>query len=203
MAESASAGFEWATAPMDEIRRAFEASGSSTTPRALDWSDYAAAVGDWIASILERVLAPVAKAVGFNASWFGYLALACAAVAVVALLLRLFRERRAPAAQNPSRNVVTSPSTPQESDREWRAEADARLSQGDIPGALGAVWWWFAEGALRSRAEPMMTTNDVLTRSGRKDLRSQAQRLDRLRFGSATPDIGEIRSLIAAFESAL
>jgi len=196
--------FQWTPPPAGVMERAFEHSKSSSERSGPDWAEYVGAVAQSFAEWFSEAVAPVARALGIrDVVWLGRAALFLAAVTLILLFVRLllsFGSTRRPSAPLPSPVRIEAP-LPSASER--RREAEVFLMKGDVARALASVWWWFAEAALKQRPEPMMTTNDVLTRSRRADLRPRAQKLDRLRFSGQAPTVADVRELITSFESGL
>jgi hypothetical protein len=186
------------------VERAFEQSRASSERAGPDWADYVGALALRFAEWFGEAVTPVARALGItDMVWLGRAALFLAAITLVLLFIRLLvalRSAQRPSAPLPSPVRVEAPVA---SGSERRREAEVFLMKGDVARALASVWWWFAEAALKQRPEPMMTTNDVLTRSRRADLRPRAQKLDRFRFSGQTPTIADVRELITSFESGL
>jgi len=77
------------------------------------------------------------------------------------------------------------------------------MSEGKIPEALEALWWWLARTLTGGEAEPDWTSRDLVARSGREDLRELARRLDAFTYGPRPPQVSELRGLVGRFEESL
>jgi hypothetical protein len=204
-ASSAGEPFVWATPVPQAIQAAFERSKASSAAAGADWGDYGETLMErFIGNVAETTL-PFARMLGVNVDWLSRAVLFLAAAIVILLLARVLLSvwrNRVPAPALPRAPMRPAPA-PARSASQRKAEAERFLANGDPRQALTSMWWWFAERALQTTPEAMMTTNDVLVRSRRADLRQRAQTLDRLRFGGTPPSSAEARALLASFESVL
>jgi hypothetical protein len=131
----------------------------------------------------------------------GGLAVLLALLAVRLIVSRL-RRRRPVKEDGDALSAALPPAAPRDA-AAWRAELDRRLAEGSIPEALEALWWWLARTLAGGEAEPDWTSRDLVTRSGREDLRDLARRLDAFTYGPRPPEAAELRGLLGRFEAAL
>ena len=128
------------------------------------------------------------------------------AVLLVLLLARLafsrLRRRRSGPEEGEALTACLPPAAPRDA-AAWRAELERRLAGGQVPEALEALWWWLARTLAGGEAEPDWTSRDLVTRSGREDLRDLARRLDAFTYGPRPPEVPELRGLLGRFEEAL
>jgi hypothetical protein len=189
------------------VRRVLEETGVDQTVATPGWSGYAEAVAQaafaWLharfpaaetLSSLARGMAPgVALAAGIAAVGLLYL--------LVRSVLRRRRGRaRAPATPEPRPAVVDEI---QRGRSGWRMEMDRRLAAGDVAGALEALWWWFAHSVCPAAVDRSWTSQELLARSGRRDLAAPARALDRLIYGSGRPTADEVRRFLGQLETLL
>jgi len=202
MPSEATTPFEWIAADPRALASAFKESGAAAAPPSPDWSEYAARLTEGITDWLGNAMGPLVHALGPNAgAWLGWLVVALAFVLVIVIVARLIRALgREPQSlgltlgKSLARVRVQTP-------EEYRRLALASLERGDTRFALTSAWWWFAAAALKDGPDPAMTTYDVITRSGRNDLREPARVLDRLRFGAMPPTLPEVRRLLGDLEA--
>ena len=205
MLELEGPAFDWTPASAQAMEQAFQQARASGERPGVNWTDYVTNVAGSLAEKFSEMLFPLARILGItDIVTLGRIALFLAVLTVVILLIRILMSLR-PAARPAAVLPIPAlkPDGPAVSAAARRREAETLLQNGDVKRALASVWWWFAETALGSRPEPMMTTNDVLVRSKRTDLRPRARDLDRLRFSSTMPSAADVRGLIASFETSL
>lgn len=196
--------FDWAHADPGTLAEAFERAGASSTPPAVDWSEYAGLVAEQVAQWLAETARPLGRVFGPNVQgWLGWTVTGLAFVLAVVVAIRMIRvfNRRPPivafeGAGTRRRRV------PMLTGEQHRLNALASLEREEARLALTSIWWWFAAAALKEQPEPTLTTRDVIRRSGREDLRGRAQKLDRLRFSAIAPTTTEVRELLRDFEAA-
>jgi hypothetical protein len=201
MPDGATAPFEVAVADPEGLAAAFGKSGASDLSPSPDWSEYADRVGEEVVTWLGDIVRPFVGVLGPNFGfWLRWLIAGLAIVMAIMIAGRVFsRLRREPLALVLEAGGAKGARTPRAG--EYRLRALAALDQGDAPLALTSLWWWFATSALNERPDPAMTTEDVIARSGRHDLRALARLLDKLRFGANEPTPDDVRELLAGFEA--
>jgi hypothetical protein len=86
---------------------------------------------------------------------------------------------------------------------EWRRELDRRLAAGDVPGAIEALWWWFARSVAGGGVDATCTSRELVLSVGRNDLLSHVPSLDRMSYGTARPPVEEVRHFLERLEQAL
>lgn len=86
---------------------------------------------------------------------------------------------------------------------DWGARFERRLSSGDVPGALEALWWWLACRLLADGVESSWTSGELLVRAARPDLAGLVRRLDRMIYGSPAPAGMEVLRLRRDLDEAL
>ena len=166
----------------------------------------AAALVRWIAHALRtrpELSESIAAAVNVAA-----VALLAAVLSVLAIWLwrRLAPRRSAPAgAEPPSEWRSSADSATATWDRSrWRSRIDELLSEGDLAGALEAVWWWFAASLdLDGAIDTSWTTRELLRRAGRPELSRAATSLDVLMYGRRVPSPADVVSCVGRLEEIL
>ncbi len=158
---------------------------------------------------LTQALLRGARMLHLSKGTFYVLALAVAALALLLLLRALLpRLRGRPRAVAPGA-LASSPAPAAALDASgWRAELDRRLTEGRIPEALEALWWWLARSLAGPAAEPDWTSRDLVARSRRGDLqedplRDLVRRLDAFTYGPLPPAVEDLRGLLGRLEEAL
>ena len=189
------------------VRRVLEETGVDQTVATPGWSGYAEAVTEAAFGWL-RARVPAAEALSSLARGLApavALAAGIAALGLLYLLVRsVLRRRRSrapvPAAAKPGPAIVPAV---QRGRAGWRKEMDRRLAEGDVAGALEALWWWFAHSLCPAAVDRSWTSQELLTRCGRPDLAPPARTLDRLIYGSDRPDADEVRRFLGRLETLL
>ncbi len=159
-------------------------------------SDAGIAFSRWLAEWLEHVLP------GFTRLWTPLLepalkvALAVLAAMLLAFLVRLaFERRRRARVRSPEPVRVLDAAGDETAERDWDGELRLRLESGDVAAAVEALWWWLARRLVADRAAPSWTSRELIRAAGRRDLRAQVRRLDRMMYGAAQPEAGDVSRL--------
>lgn len=118
--------------------------------------------------------------------------LALLAVLVFLLVRRLLANRRQ-RSDGDGRVRAEAPRRPVHASRDWAEELRLRLEEGDVAGALEALWWWLATGVGVPDADPAWTSRELLAAAGRLDLRRPVRRLDHMIYGPEPPRIDQVR----------
>ncbi len=192
------------------IARLFEQTRATSRPPAPGWSEYARELARAGAEWLEALLAPVARGLGARVQWLEYAAIGLVVVTLALLLFMLgralvlsLRRRREPAgAPAAPREPAAAPGA-SKGPGYWRSEVDARLAQGDVKGALAALWWWLAAALVTRNVDATWTSRELLEHAQRRDLLPLARALDRQAYGPIPPGHDEVRRLAARMEGAL
>jgi hypothetical protein len=191
------------------LERVLRESGVDQTPPGPTWVGYAQALAEAFARWLERVFPHesffrhLPEAVGF--------ALIASAIALVVGVLAVAvraglraRTQRLASRTGAGPRTVAAPIPRPERDRaEWRDELERRLAQGDVAGALEALWWWFARTVSASKVDPAWTSRELIAQAGRLELAPLAFALDRLLYGAERPHAETIRTFLRQGEEAL
>jgi hypothetical protein len=186
------------------IQRVLASSGVERTPVPPESSYLGELVGTAVGYVVQALMAGAQKL--RIPPWLlwgiaGGLALLLA-LAVARLVLGRFRRRRSATKPEDALTAALPPAPPRDA-AAWRAELERRLGEGRIPEALEALWWWLARTLAGGEAEADWTSRDLVTRSGREDLRDLARRLDAFTYGPRLPDAAELRGLLGRFEERL
>jgi hypothetical protein len=192
-----------ARAHLDVVERVMAESGVDRTPVAEGWMGYVRGLAEAFAQWMVRAF-PRLRGVRALADHAGTVCLVLLGLLLLAIayawLSGISRRRPSPVA----RPEAAPPPPPEARDRAaWRTEIDVRLGRGDVPGALEAVWWWFARSVSAAEVDPSWTSHELLLRSGRADLAPVARGLDRLLYGSARPAAEDVRVFLGGLERAL
>lgn len=182
-----------------EVARVLDDLRLATSPSRPTFSGYqadlvAAFVG-WFSALLSRIL-PEGGQVTRWLTRFGLPMLAALVVLVVgiALVQLLRRGSRRPAI--PGAATARRLPTPEAATAtDWEQALQERLAEGEVTGALEALWWWLADRLTPGRADPAWTSRELLERAGRRDLRPQVQHLDRLIYGAAPVAVETVRGV--------
>ncbi len=167
-------------------------------PGLAQWaSDAGIAFSRWLAGWMERVLP------GFTRLWAPFLEPALMVLlALLAALLLAFLVRFALQCRRRARARVPDPAVQHlgaadgpAATRHWEGELRRRLARGDVAAATRALWWWLASRLVADRAEPSWTSRELVARAGRRDLRAEVRRLDRMMYGAARPRAIEVGDL--------
>lgn len=164
-----------------------------------------AAIG-WIGSLLSRAFSG-----GGSFPWLElvlFVAVGATVLLVVLAIVRRILARRGRGASDRAGSRVVSAAAPIRRDAAaWRSEIEARLSKGDVAGALEALWWWLAEAlAAGQPVDSSWTTRDVLARaaesrrSASRDLAAVGVELDVLMYGRRRPSAADVRTSWKRFE---
>ena len=194
--------FDWARADPQILSEAFEQTGASSKPPSVDWSEYAGLIAERVAEWLGDVARPLGRVFGPNVqAWLGWTVTGLAFVLVVVIAVRMIRALNQRPGIVALETVVARRRVPLFTGEQHRRNALACLEREEAHLALTSICWWFAATALKEQPDPAMTTRDVLRRSGRDDLRTRAQKLDRLRFSATAPTTTDVRELLRDFEA--
>jgi len=199
-------------------RRILAETRVASTPARPGASEYFGALFEaamrWIGSVLAKAF----SGGGGGFPWLELVALLAIASAIVLVILALVRRlvaraRRARQAlsRRPGPGEVAVSVPVRRDAAAWKAEIEARLSRGDVAGALEAVWWWLAESlAAGEPVDSSWTTRDLLARAatgaggrsrGRAGVLSAVGvELDRMMYGRRRPSPAEVRASWQRFE---
>lgn len=196
-------------ADMEAVERVLRETGVDQQVPTQGWSGYPIAVAEAVLEAIGGLRAP--RGLETLPGILGPAAAVIVGVTVLTLLLAFARfsyrrwqdrRRKRLSEAGPARAATVPAAAPREG-AGWRAEIERRLSQGDLPGALEAVWWWFAVGVSDGDVDPSWTSRELLTRSGRLDLAPLGSTLDRLLYGARRPDAEDVRRFVSRGEAAL
>jgi hypothetical protein len=193
-----------ARAHLDVVERVMAESGVDRTPAPEGWIGYVRGLAESFAEWMVRAFPRLSgvRALADHAGTLCLVLLGLLLLGVVYAWLRGAARRRRPSPPAPP--AAAAPPPPEARDRAaWRAEIDRRLGRGDVPGALEALWWWFARSVSAAEVDPSWTSRELLARSGRADLAPLARGLDRLLYGSARPTAADVRLFLGGLERAL
>lgn len=207
LASTAPLAMEPAHADRELLERVLRETGVERVLPGPSWNGYVTALLEAFAGWLADRLGPLRDLVGTRATELGHLAqglLIVVLLLLLALLLRLLwlaaRRRPPPARPAVAREERALP----ERDREaWKQELERRVTEGDVAGALVALWWLFARSVCGARVDSSWTSRELLERSGRSELRPLARALDQMTYGSRRPTLDEVRGLLGRLEEAL
>lgn len=127
------------------------------------------------------------------------------ALVVLSIVQRLHRRAaRGPSVPRMGAEVISDYAPPSRDRFAWKTEVEARLSRGDIPGALEAFWWWLAWSLpLESNIDPSWTTRELLVNARRRELLGLGRDLDVLMYGPRTPLPEDVTACLARFDEQL
>lgn len=206
--ETEAAGSEYPSAARADrvvLEDVYRESGAARIVPGPAWWDYVAALASKALDWLFKRLDPLGQLVG---PWSRVIASVLAATLIVVFLLilvrLLIRLGDTKAGRKGGASVISRPDPAHPRSREeWRRELEVLLGHGETLPALRALWWWFALSASPAGVDPSWTSGEVLSRAGRTELRPFAQVLDRMIYGSRTPQETQIRALLADMEATL
>lgn len=126
-------------------------------------------------------------------------------LAVLSIIRRVrFGGTRGPSAPQLRGIEIPEDASPMRDRFAWKAEIEARLSRGDIAGALEALWWWLASSLpLESDADASWTTRELLVKARRRELLNLGGTLDVLMYGPRTPLPEDVTTCLTRFEERL
>ena len=190
------------------VRRVLEETAVDQTVPTPGWSGYAEAVAEALFEwVRDRI--PGVDAVASLFKGLGPAVAVAAAAGVLLLILALARATlrrsrgRVPARPPAARTAPLAPGEPPRDRSAWRAEMESRLARGDVAGALEALWWWFARSLSTGPVDPSWTSQELLARSGRRDLAPLTRALDRLLYASQRPNADDVRRFLGRLEPLL
>lgn len=203
------AGFDRAgtAADRDLLERVMtEASVERSLP-APSWSAYSVDLGRALNQALARRFGRWFRwleSQGRAFQWLAWGLLVVPTLALAILLVRAMRRPRARLGLVPPRKGSIEATAPAARDREaWRAELERRLGEGDVAGALAALWSWLARSLSGGEFDGAWTTRELLERSDRRDLSPLGRTLDRMVYGPIRPASADVRLLLDRLEAAL
>lgn len=191
------------------VRRILAETGVATKPAGPPLTAY---VGAWIEAVMRWVAGFFKERPGLADGILGaaiIIAVLTVALALTLVVLSIVRRVRGRAPRGPSVPRLAWTETPEGApplrDRlAWKAEIEARLSRGDIAGALDAFWWWLASSLpLESDVDASWTTRELLVKARRRELLGLGARLDVLMYGPRIPSPGDVTACLARFEEKL
>jgi hypothetical protein len=194
-------------ADVELVEKVLRESGADPRVQAQGWSGYPVAVVERGLQALSGVQAP--RALRALPRVLGPAAAGVVGVVLLVLLLlfarflyRRWRARRRAEAAAPAATAALRAPVRRDASA-WRAEIERLLAAGDVPGALEALWWWFASRVTDGDVDPSWTSRELLTRCDRLDLAPLGHALDRLLYGARRPDGAEVRLFLRRGEEAL
>jgi hypothetical protein len=191
------------------VRQILRDTGVATNPAGPPFTSY---LGAWIEALMRWIAGFFAESPAIargilNAAVIIAIVAAALALTLVALaIVRRVRNRGPRGRSAPRLDGTETPEVaPLPRDRfAWRAEIEARLSRGDISGALEAFWWWLASALpLESEADASWTTRELLVTARRHELLGLVGALDVLMYGPRTPLPEDVTACLARFEEKL
>lgn len=202
------AGFDRAgtAADRDLLERVMTEANVERSLSAPFWSVYSVDLGRALSRALARRFGHFfgwLESQGRAFQWLAWGLLVVLALALAILLVRAVRRPRARAAfVEPRKSPQATATAPR--DREaWRAELERRLGEGEVAGALAALWWWLARSLIGGEIDGAWTTRELLERSDRSDLSPLGRALDRMVYGPTRPASTDVRLLLDRLEAAL
>src|SRR5262249_37422956 len=186
------------------VERVMAESGVDRTPAPEGWTGYvrglAESFAEWLVGAFPRLSG--LRALAAHAGTLSLVVLGLLLLVILyAWLSRTARARRPPPAGRPG--APRPPPAEERARAAWREEIERRLGTGDVPGALEALWWWFARSVSAAEVDPSWTSLELLARCGRADLAPLARGLDRLLYGSARPAADDVRLFLGGLQRAL
>lgn len=200
----------WANSDPETMRRALaeaKAASKLPSPGMFDYlADFIRWLQDRLFGLLERVAPwsgmPVVERIAIYAALVSALV---AAVAIVVIVARRWRKRRAlPGAGASAMPVPAGPALPAGDASWWQRELQQRLAEGRLRAALEAAWWWTARRLDPPGLDPSWTSSDLLrsasslpNQGGAGALRAPLRKLDRQLWGGGELARGEVESVVA------
>jgi hypothetical protein len=197
------------TADQEMVRQILRETGVATKPAGPPLTSY---LGAWIEALMRWIAgffadSPAIAGGILNAVVVIAVIAVALALALVALaIVRRARNRgpRAPSALRLGGTETAEDSPPPRDRFGWRAAIEARLSRGDIAGALEAFWWWLASSLpLEADADATWTTRELLVKARRHELLGLGGTLDVLMYGPRAPLPEDVTACLARFEEKL
>jgi hypothetical protein len=191
------------------VRQILRETGVATKPAGPQLSSY---LGAWIDALMRWIVGFFAERPVFAGGILTaavIIAIVTVALALTLVALSIVRRVRDRGPRGPSVLRIGGTETPEDVPplRErfaWRAEIEARLSRGDMAGALEAFWWWLATSlSLESNVDASWTTRELLERARRHELLGLGGALDVLMYGPRTPLPENVTACLARFEEKL
>lgn len=189
------------------VARVLRESGADTSIPAVGWVGWVAAVWEalerWLAGVLGRIVGSSGIPLWISgAAILGVLvALLIAAILVVRAVVS--RRKATPPTPGHDEQPALPVPAPARDATAWRAVLETKLGDGDIVGALEAVWWWVATSLAASAVNPAWTSRELAISAQRADLLSPLRALDAWTYGPALPDAAELGTLVARLEKDL
>ena len=194
-------------ADLELVDRVLRESGVERQVQEQGWSGYPVAVIERGLDALRAVRAP--RAMQALPGLLGPAAAVIVGVVVIALLLMFarflyprWRDRRRAQAASPGASAAARAPARRDASA-WRADVERRLAAGDLPGALEALWWWFASRVSTADVDPSWTSRELLASCDRTDLAPLGHALDRLLYGVERPGTAEVRHFLRRGDEAL
>ncbi|HEX4953945.1 MAG TPA: hypothetical protein VF017_11195 [Thermoanaerobaculia bacterium] len=183
------------------LERLYAETGADRDPAVPGWletiSDLVRRLGDafnrWLVGGLDRL-----GWSGQGVLWLVWGLGAVLALIALVLLVRGWRRRLPQRRRSQEASSVTLAEAADRRHRDapgWWREVEARLTAGDVEGALGAGWWWLAT-RLGTEAEPSWTTRELVRRAGRPELLPVVRPFDAFTYGARRPRVEEVRGLL-------
>jgi hypothetical protein len=190
------------------VQRILEETRVDRTVPSPGWTGYVEAVAeslfDWLHDRVPGVdaFASMVKGLGPTVAVLGAAGVLLLLFGVVRATLR--RSRRGTPVRPPAGHAAAPAVVEPMRDRsDWRAEMESRLSRGDVKGALEALWWWLARSLSSGHVDPSWTSQELLARSGRRDLAPLTRALDRLIYAAERPTADDVRRFLGRLEPLL
>ncbi len=158
--------------------------------------DAGLAFSRWMAGVVERALPGFNRwLVPFIEPAMRLLLMLLVAVLLIFLTRYAFERwrRRTPATREPVQHLGAAADAA--AARDWEGELRRQLERGDVAASTRALWWWLAGCLVGDRAEPSWTSRELAAKAGRRDLSAGVRRLDRMMYGAARPQAGDVRRL--------
>lgn len=196
-------------ADVEMVRKILRETGVATNPAGPPLTSY---LGAWIEALTRWIAGFFAERPGMaggilNAAVvIAIITLAFALILVALSIVRRVRNRgpRGPSAPRLRGTGIPEDAPPLRDRFAWKAEIEARLSRGDIAGALEAFWWWLASSLpLESDVDASWTTRELLVKARRRELLGLGGTLDMLMYGPRTPSPENVTACLARFEEKL
>jgi hypothetical protein len=201
--------FAFRSADPDLVRRVLIETGVVREPSGPSLAGYVSAWGEAIARWISDFFSArpgLAEGIVSAMELVAIGVVATAAVLLIAVVVRRASRRKTAAPSTPaSWSRVPEPVPAAAIDRAaWRSELEARLSRGDVTGALEALWWWLAASlGMDVAVDPSWTTRELLGKARRPELLGASATLDVLMYGRGAPSERDVRTCLSRFEEIL
>ncbi len=186
----------------DLVQRIYRESAASAKPAGPTLSGYLADLALRISKTLRGWMMAVLPGLGGILAWleswgWRWVVLGLALLVAGLLLWRLLKAWAGPGGDGGERDLqpLGASGDGEAGALDWESLLEENLATGRVSAALEALWWWLAERLIPRGAEPSWTSRELVLVAGRRDLLAQVRSLDRMLYGAAPPEVGEVRQL--------